>query len=163
MRTGSRFWPLLHSIRNSCLVLFVCLFASGALLSQTNDSASSTSQDPNNAAGDSQGNSKSKKDSSEPATTKLRIMVTNSRNDPVANASVYVRFNTSGGLLHHDQLAELDLKTNQDGSVKVPPVPQGKILVQVVAKGWHTYGKWYDIETDEQLISIKLDPPPHWY
>jgi len=90
-------------------------------------------------------------------------VVTNSRNDPVANASVYVRFNTPGGFLHHDQLAELDLKTNQDGSAKVPPVPQGKILIQVVAKGWHTYGKWYDIETDEQSIAIKLDPPPHWY
>jgi hypothetical protein len=148
-----------------CLLLAFCLLSSAVVFSQANNSISSSAQDQPNAASDSSGSSKDKKDSksSEPASTKLRIVVTNSRSDPVPNASVYVRFNTSGGLLHHDQLAELDLKTNQDGTAKAPPVPQGKILIQVVAKGWHTYGKWYDIETDEQLISIKLDPPPHWY
>ena len=57
-----------------------------------------------------------------------------------------------------DKLAELNFKTNQDGSVKVPEIPQGNILIQVVAKGWRTYGKWYDIETDEQSIPIKFRP-----
>ncbi len=46
---------------------------------------------------------------------------------------------------------------------KVPEVPIGRVLIQVVAKGYHTYGKWYDIAKDPDLISIKLDPPPHWY
>jgi hypothetical protein len=82
---------------------------------------------------------------------------------PVGNASVYVRYVVDGGLLHHDKLAELDLKTNQDGSVKVPAIPQGKIMIQVVAAGWHTYGKWYDIDKSEEVIQIKLDAPPHWY
>ena len=82
---------------------------------------------------------------------------------PVGNASVYVRFYANGGFLHHDKLDELDLKTNEDGTVKVPPIPQGKILVQVIAKGWHTFGKWYDVEKDEESIEIKLEPPPHWY
>jgi hypothetical protein len=57
----------------------------------------------------------------------------------------------------------MNFKTNDDGSVKVPEVPIGRILIQVVAKGYHTYGKWYDIAKDPDLISIKLDPPPHWY
>ena len=69
---------------------------------------------------------------------------------PVANASVYVRYNVPGDLLRKDKLAELDLKTNGDGSVRVPAVPQGKILIQVIAPGWHTYGKWYDIEGKEE-------------
>ena len=94
---------------------------------------------------------------------KLRIVVTGSGDKPVASASVYVRYNVPGGLIHKDKLAELDLKTSQDGSVKVPVIPQGKILIQVIATGWHTYGKWYDIDQDEELIEIKLDPPPHWY
>jgi hypothetical protein len=107
---------------------------------------------------------KKDKKSSEPATVKLRIEVTSAADGkPVGNASVYVRFNESGGFLHKDKLAELNLKTNQDGSAKVPEVPQGKILIQVIAKGWHTFGKWYDIETDEQTIQVKLEPPPHWY
>jgi len=89
--------------------------------------------------------------------------VTGSDDKPVPNASVYVRFNEAGGFLHKDKLAEMNFKTNQDGSVKVPDVPQGKVLIQVVAKGWHTYGKWYDVDKDEITVSIKLEPPPHWY
>jgi hypothetical protein len=62
-----------------------------------------------------------------------------------------------------DKLAELNFKTNQDGSAKVPEIPQGRIEIQVVAKGWHTFGQWYDVDTAEQTIQIKLAPPPHWY
>ncbi len=77
---------------------------------------------------------------------------------------MYVRFNTPGGLFHRDKLAELDFKTNEDGTVKVPEIPRGKILIQVIAKGWHTYGKWYDVETDQETIQIKLEPPnTRWY
>jgi hypothetical protein len=108
--------------------------------------------------------SDAKDDKSTPAhTTRLKIVVTNSEDKPVGNASVYVRFNESGGFLHHDKLAELSFKTNGDGTVKVPAVPAGKILIQVIAKGLHTFGKWYDIENDTATIEIKLDPPPHWY
>jgi hypothetical protein len=107
---------------------------------------------------------KKDKKSSQSATVKLRIEVASAADGkPIGNASVYVRFNESGGFLHREKLTELNFKTNQDGSAKIPEVPQGKILIQVIAKGWHTFGKWYDIETDEQTIQIKLDPPPHWY
>ena len=94
---------------------------------------------------------------------KLRIQVTGSNGKPVANASVYVRYNKPGGLLHKDKLAELDLKTNGEGSVKVPPIPEGNILIQVIATGWHTFGKWYELNKDEESIDIKLEPPTRWY
>jgi hypothetical protein len=100
---------------------------------------------------------------SDGTTTRLRIRVTNAQDKPVGNASVYVRFNQPGGFLHKDKLAELSFKTNEDGSVKVPAVPQGKILIQVIAKGLHTYGKWYDIEKDQDTIEIKLEAAPRWY
>jgi hypothetical protein len=100
--------------------------------------------------------------SSDPATTKLRIHVMGG-DKPVGNASVYVRFPVAGGLFHHDKLAELNLKTNEDGSAKVPDIPRGKILIQVVAKGWKTYGKWFEIDSDVQTVEIKLEAPPHWY
>jgi hypothetical protein len=105
---------------------------------------------------------KSSSKSSDPGVTRLRIRVT-ANDKPIGNATVYVRFNVPGGLLHHDKLAELDFKTNEDGSVKVPDLPRGKILIQVVAKGWHTYGKWYDADSEQQQIDIKLVPPPKWY
>ncbi|MGH9714385.1 MAG: hypothetical protein ACRD5M_13895 [Candidatus Acidiferrales bacterium] len=99
---------------------------------------------------------------SDSATVKLRIVVT-ANDKPVSNASVYVKYNEPGGLFHHGKLAEMGFKTNEDGSVKVPEVPRGKILIQVIAKGWHTYGKWYEIEAESQTIQIKLEPPPRWY
>jgi len=133
------------------------LLLSGIALAQNGPAGES--KPPDNS------NTQSKKDekSSEPATTKLKIHVTSKGDKPVGNASVYVRFNQSGGLFHHDKLAELGLKTNENGTVKVPPVPQGKILIQVVAKGWHTYGKWYEINQDQASIEIVLEPPPRWY
>jgi hypothetical protein len=101
--------------------------------------------------------------SSDPPTTKIRIQVTDPNDKAVANASVYVRYYEAGGFLHHDKLAELSFKTNQEGSVKIPEIPQGKILIQIIAPGWHTYGKWYDMDKDEESVAIKLEPPPHWY
>ena len=101
--------------------------------------------------------------SSEPTTTRIRITVMDPKDHPVPNASVYVRYNVSGGLFHKDHLAEMNFKTNQEGSLKVPEVPRGKVLIQVIAKGWHTYGQWYDMDKDEESVTIKLEAPPHWY
>jgi protocatechuate 3,4-dioxygenase beta subunit len=98
------------------------------------------------------------------ATVRLRIEVTGDNGKPVSNASVYVRYNIPGNLIRKDKLAELDLKTNGDGSARVPAVPQGRVLIQVIAPGWHTFGKWYDlVGKDEDTVEIKLDPPHRWY
>jgi hypothetical protein len=128
-----------------------CVWGSGSALSPSqsqNQSTDAPSQD---------------KKTSDASNVRLKIVVTNNENKPVGDASVYIRFNVPGGFLHKDKLAELSLKTNSDGSVKVPEVPTGKILIQVIAKGLHTYGKWYDIQKDQDTIEIKLDPAPHWY
>ncbi len=98
-------------------------------------------------------------------TIKLHIIVTGGEKDsPVANASVYVRFSEESGFIRKkENLAEMNLKTNQEGSVKVPPVPRGKVLIQVIAPGWKTYGQWYTLDKDEDMIKIKLERPPKWY
>jgi len=147
------------------ILLAICLLCAPVALTQTDNSGQPNTSDQSSAAKQDQSNSadKTEQKSSESATTKLRIVVTAGENKPIGNASVYVRFNTPGGFLRHEKQVEMNFKTNQDGSVKVPEVPQGKILIQVIAKGWHTYGKWYDVEKDEETIAIKLEPPPHWY
>jgi hypothetical protein len=142
-------------------LLLVALVAAGSGLAQVTGSSQSSAQDSSSA--DDKKADKSDK-SSEPATVKLQIHVSSKKDDkPISEASVYVRFNQSGGFLRHDKMAELDLKTNQDGNVKVPAIPQGKIMIQVIAKGWHTYGQWHDVDKPEQLIEIKLEAPAHWY
>jgi Carboxypeptidase regulatory-like domain len=166
--------PCLRNLFCLAALLGLCLFAAQAFSAQPRPQAgeshpSSGSQDNQNSKSDSQASpaagssSKDGQASPDSATTKLKIVVTNANDKPVANASVYVRFNSPGGFMHHDKQIELDLKTNQDGSAKIPDVPTGKILLQVVAKGWHTYGKWYDLQSGEQTIAIKLEAPPHWY
>jgi hypothetical protein len=119
---------------------------------------------PDTGAASEKPKTQDKKDSKtdEGTTTKLKIVVTGN-DKPVGNASVYVRFNMAGGMLHKEKQAEVDLKTNENGTAKVRDLPRGKILIQVVAKGWHTFGKWYELDSDDQTIEIKLEPPPHWY
>lgn len=141
--------------------LAIGLLCAGSSFAQSSNTDKSGAQSQP-AAKDDKASAKDDK-SATPRTTRLRINVTNSEDKPVGNASVYVRFNEAGGFLHKDKLAELSFKTNEDGTVKVPAVPAGKILIQVIAKGLHTYGKWYDIEDETATIAIKLEPPPHWY
>lgn len=148
--------------RRAGIILAAVLLTVSLCLAQSSSSDASNSQQPQpEKPADNKDNKKDSKPS-DSGTTKLRIHVT-AGEKPVGNASVYVRFPVAGGMFHHDKLAELNLKTNEDGSAKVPDIPRGKILIQVVAKGWKTYGKWYDIDTDTLTVEIKLEPPPHWY
>jgi hypothetical protein len=92
------------------------------------------------------------------ATSRLRIELTGGdENKPVADASVYLRF-------PDQKKVELDLKTNQEGIARSPEIRQGKVLIQVVAPGWKTYGEYHDVTESEQTIQIHLVKPPiKWY
>ena len=56
-----------------------------------------------------------------------------------------------------------ELKTNQDGVATIPPIPQGQILVQVIAKNYQTFGQKFDVNEEEKTIEIKLKPPQSQY
>jgi hypothetical protein len=81
---------------------------------------------------------------------------------PVTEASVYVKF-TVVRKRARDQKLEFDLKTNQEGVARAPDIPQGKVLIQIVAPGWKTFGQYYDVDSDQQTIQIALERPPRWY
>jgi hypothetical protein len=91
-------------------------------------------------------------------TSRLRIEVTGGdTNKPVADASVYLRF-------PEKRKEELDLKTNQEGVARSPEIRQGKVLIQIVAPGWKTYGEYHDVTDAEQTIQIHLvRPTTRWY
>lgn len=106
---------------------------------------------------------KEKPSSKDNESTKLRIEVTaGEKSEPVDSASVYVKFQKER-LLAKDKMIEMNVKTNREGVAKIPTVPRGKVLVQVIAPGWKTYGKWYDVSEEEQTIKINLQKPPRWY
>ena len=96
------------------------------------------------------------------AFNRLRIEVTGGESDrPVENASVYLK--TVEQHTIKDKKTEVNVKTNQSGVAHIPEAPQGRVLIQVVADGWKTYGHWYDITDAKQTIKIHLDRPPKWY
>jgi hypothetical protein len=56
-----------------------------------------------------------------------------------------------------------ETRTNQEGVAKLPPVPQGKIRVMIIAKGYQTFGQDYDLTEEEKTIEIKMNPPQSQY
>jgi len=95
--------------------------------------------------------------------TRLTIEVTGGDNNvPVENASVYLKYIEERKLLK-DKKLELSVKTNREGIAHVSDARLGKALIQIVADGWKTYGRWFDISDPKQIIKVHLERPPKWY
>ena len=97
--------------------------------------------------------------------SKVNIKVTNLRGKPVDRASVIVRFIEGRSIVKLGKAVKTqwETRTNQEGLAKIPEVPQGKILFQVIAKGYQTYGETVEVTEDEQTVEIKLKPPQPQY
>lgn len=95
----------------------------------------------------------------------LQIEVKDLQGKPVDRASVIVRFvqGRSKAKFGKKIRTSWELRTNQQGLAKIPPIPQGKILVQVIAKGYQTYGQTHEIEEEEKTVEVKLNPPQPQY
>jgi hypothetical protein len=96
-------------------------------------------------------------------TTTLTIHVTNQNGKPVDNASVVVRFVSGRSIKLTKIRKEWELRTSQEGNAKIPPIPQGKILIQVIAKNYQTFGQTFDVEVDEKVLEVVLNPPQKQY
>ena len=97
--------------------------------------------------------------------TKLTIHVVNDSNRPVDRAGVIVKFveGRSYIKLGHKIRDTYELKTNQEGEARIPEIPQGKILIQIIARGYQTFGQTFDIGEPERTVEIKLNPPQDQY
>jgi uncharacterized lipoprotein YmbA len=100
-----------------------------------------------------------------PPMTKLKVHVQTLNGQPVDRASVIVKFVEGHSIVKLGKkiMTNWELKTNQDGIAKVPSIPQGKIRIQVIAKGYQTHGETFDVTDDEKTIEIKLNPPQPQY
>jgi hypothetical protein len=98
-----------------------------------------------------------------PAVKRLRIEVSGGdKNVAVENASVYLKY-VEEKKLGKDKKYELNVKTNRSGVAHIPDPPMGRVLIQIVAPGWKTYGKYYELSDPGEVIKIHLDRPPKWY
>jgi hypothetical protein len=97
--------------------------------------------------------------------TKLNIQIKAQGGRPVDRASVIVRFVEGHSVVKLGKAIRttFELRSNQDGEVKVPSIPQGKIRIQVIAKGYQTFGQVFDVTDDEKTIPITLNPPQQQY
>ena len=97
--------------------------------------------------------------------TRLQIVVTNQDGKPVDRASVIVKFVQGRSLtkLGTKIRKSWELKSSQEGMAKIPAIPQGKILIQISAEHYQTFGQVFDVQEDEKTIEIKLNPPQPQY
>ena len=61
------------------------------------------------------------------------------------------------------EYAGYELKTDPDGKASFDGAPFGKLRVQVLVRGFQTYGDDFDINQPTQEITIKLKRPQHQY
>ena len=97
--------------------------------------------------------------------TTLTVQVTTPSGKPIDHASVVVKFVQGRSKVKFGKKirTEYELHTNEDGLAKIPPIPQGKILIQVIAKDYQTFGQTFDIDQEEKTVDIKLNPPQPQY
>jgi len=87
---------------------------------------------------------------------------------PVRNAAVILHDVNEKGKA---AAGGMELKTDAEGNASYSGLPYGKILVQVIAPGFQTFGENFEIKEASKTITIKLkrpqeqfsiykDPPP---
>ena len=97
--------------------------------------------------------------------TRINVVVTNQAGKPVDRASVIVRFVQGHSVVKLGKAVRTtyELRTNEEGQAQIPSIPQGKIRIQVNAKGYQTFGEIFDITDDEKTVNIALNPPQQQY
>jgi hypothetical protein len=75
---------------------------------------------------------------------------------PIRNASVVLHpVNTEG----RQERGGVQLKTDNEGRTRYDAVPYGKLRIQVIARGFQTFGDDFEIAQPQQEIVIKLKRP----
>ena len=99
--------------------------------------------------------------------TKLTVVVKTQAGRPVDRAEVIVRWkaNAKHPLLSYGKNVQrqFDMRTDQDGQVEVPGIPQCSIQIQVFAHGYQTFGKIFEIFDEEKTVEVTMNPPQQQY
>ena len=96
-----------------------------------------------------------------PPTGKVSVtIVRDSGGKPVKNAEVVLHLVDKSGKQKEEGL---ELKTHEDGKAETSGLPYGKVRIQVIARGFRTYGEDYEINQPSLEITIKLQKPKGQY
>src|SRR5579864_5636739 len=92
----------------------------------------------------------------EPTTWVYFNVIKDDNGKPVRNAAVIMHPVNEKG---KQERGDLELKTDPEGKANFDGVPYGPLRVQVLARGFQTFGEDYTIEKDKTEITIKLKRP----
>lgn len=87
----------------------------------------------------------------------LQVLSESSKN-PVADAHVVVRF-TEQRMLRRDKRTSWEAKTNRKGVVVLDGIPRGTVKVQIIAKGYQTYGDERELSKPQEEVTVLLRSP----
>jgi 5-hydroxyisourate hydrolase-like protein (transthyretin family) len=95
-----------------------------------------------------------------PPTARIEVTILRDVNGkPIENAAVV--FHPMEG---EKDKGNMELKTNEDGKTVIDVLPIGDtVRLQVIAKGFQTYGEDYKIDKAEMAIEIKMKRPGEQY
>jgi|CZKF01.1.fsa_nt_gi hypothetical protein len=102
--------------------------------------------------------SRGRKYKSPPPTARIEVTVVRDVNDkPITNAAVI--FHVVGG-----EKGNMELKTNEDGKAIIDVLTIGyTVRMQIIAKGFQTFGDDYKIDKDKMAIEIRMKRPGEQY
>ena len=97
--------------------------------------------------------------------TRLTVQVNSAETGkPIDRASVIIQFRHGlNPVKMKKMITRWETKTSQEGAVRIPEMPMGEILVQVIAHDYQTFGQVFQVTLPEQTIAIRLNPPQPQY
>lgn len=96
--------------------------------------------------------------------TKLTVQVNAAdTGKPVDRASVVIHFRHGRNVKLKKILTSWETKTNQQGKVTIPSIPNGEVTIQVIANNFQTFGDVYELTDPEQTVAVKLNRPQPQY
>ncbi len=95
-----------------------------------------------------------------PATARIEVtVVRDSNGKPIENAAVI--FHPMEG---EKDKGNMELKTNEDGKTIIDVLPIGDtVRLQIIAKGFQTFGDDYKVDKDKIAIDIRMKRPGEQY
>jgi hypothetical protein len=92
-----------------------------------------------------------------PPTSRIEVMVVRDTDSkPLENASVIFHLDGDKG--------NMELKTNEDGKSVIDVLPMGATMrLQIIAKGYQTYGQDYKIDKSDMTFGIRMKRPGEQY
>ena len=95
-----------------------------------------------------------------PPTARIEVTIVRDTNGkPIENAAVVFH-----PMVGEKDEGNMELKTNEDGKTVIDVLPMGDtVRLQVIARGYQTYGEDYKVDKPEMAIDIRMKRPGEQY